>query len=305
MREPSQHDPGGPEAANVTYEWIKSLSTRVSSIEVNAKRTKKVTESGKAKARPAKVHDNYMSDTIPDVRHCNREDFKNRYPDDKGIYAIETLLNSKGLEDDVEAEQLRRATPEQKSRVLKARGSARLPDPKGALGPHRLARVRINSAFILEFLSKVTGEKWGTKPHTFLRPFKILVHFHSRLEEEYHRLCAELGITAEKPSATNDTPHDLDRDLTASPASEQLLQATSMSDPIPSHVHLPSQATVPYTAPELALPDKEKSRYDCDRPTKSITEKRTRKACADMKCYMNFVETQLIPVYRMFNHIDF
>lgn len=128
----------------------------------------------------------FMFHTRPMVRDCDWHEFKNRYPEDGGWCAIKTLLSSLELHADIAFEQLdRKSKDRQRSRPRATVGVK--PEPQsGCVDIQRLERVRINSAFILAYLAKVTGEhSWSRKPHTFLRPFRMFIHYHSKMKDEF------------------------------------------------------------------------------------------------------------------------
>lgn len=93
----------------VTYSWLKDLSNRMNSVEDNVNKAKY--ETNKARPEAAEALDTYMLQTIPQVRDCNWEQFKNRFPDENGIFAIEILLSSRNLDEEIEQEQLKRLKP--------------------------------------------------------------------------------------------------------------------------------------------------------------------------------------------------
>lgn len=134
-----------------------------------------------------------MYRTKPVVRYCDWHEFKNRYPDEDGYCAIETLLASRDLSAEIRLEQIDRKAKEKqrsKPRSISAEIQAQPGDiSSGGVGDERLERVRINSAFILGYLSKVTGQgSWNRKPHTFLSPFKILIRHQQKMEDEFRVL---------------------------------------------------------------------------------------------------------------------
>ncbi|KAJ8105295.1 hypothetical protein ONZ43_g7482 [Nemania bipapillata] len=149
-----------------------------------------------------------MLQTKPQVRDCNWEQFKNRYPDETETFAIEVLLAQDDLVEQIEADQLRRLKPEQRKAFEPNRRRSRQPRSRRKAGSTPIERVRINSAIILGYLSKVTGEgPWVDKPHTFLAPFNLLIHFHDKMEEELRALEAVFGgrgVSLNDTGATND-----------------------------------------------------------------------------------------------------
>ncbi|KAI1173932.1 hypothetical protein F4777DRAFT_417633 [Nemania sp. FL0916] len=138
--------------------------------------------------------DDPMLQAIPLVRECNWEQFKNRYPDETEIFAIELLLGQDDLAEQIEADQLKRLKPEQRKAFEPTRRKSRQLRGRRKTENTPIERVRINSATILGYLSKVTGEgPWVEKPHTFLAPFNLLIHFHDKMEEEMRGLEAIFG----------------------------------------------------------------------------------------------------------------
>lgn len=131
----------------------------------------------------------FMYQTRPMVRDCDWHEFKNRYPDEEGWYAIETLLSSRDLDAEMAFEQFDRKSKDTQRSKPGATAAVAPGNQSGFSDIQRLERVRINSAFILAYLAKVTGENsWNRKPHTFLSPFKTFLHYHSKMEAEFRLL---------------------------------------------------------------------------------------------------------------------
>lgn len=273
----------------VTYSWFKDLTSRMSLLEANAKTSKD--ESSQPKAGVTEAPDAYMFRTIPEVRDCNWQQFKNRFPDEKGIYAIEALLGSRSLDAEMEFEQLKRLTPQKELEVLAARKKSSQPQHRD-FGPRRLERVRINSAFVLAILAKVTGEKWVEKPHTFLRPFKTLVHYHNKMEAVYRELGDRLSRKDEK-TGTIRILEDTDQD-----ENETRIAGTATKNS-PSTISSMRQESGKVSTASIwdALA------ADLDKEA-VLTEEASQKAFEDITCYIDFVRTQLMPIYTMFDHVD-
>lgn len=240
----------------------------------------------------------YMSQTIPEVRDCNWEQFKNRFPEDKGIYAIETLLGSRHLDEEIEIELLKRVTPEKRPEVLSARkaSSARGPKQVVDLGSQQLERIRINSTFILAILSKATGEKWAEKPHNFLRPFKTLIHYHSKMEAEYLKLRDSLGMRKEE-GRTMEICEDTDQQKHQDGDGIGIVATATERHPTstPSVGQAPSETPITGNSGSLATDVKKVA---------MLTEGSSHKAFEDMTCYIEFMRTQLMPIYTMFDQVD-
>lgn len=212
---------------------------------------------GEALDAALEVSEDPMLQTKPVVRDCNWEQFKNRYPDENETFAIEVLLAQDDLVEQIEVDQLRRLRPEQRKAFEPPRRKSR--QTRGRRGVERAAieRVRVNSAIILGYLSKVTGEgPWVEKPHTFLAPFNLFVHFHEKMEEELRALegvFGDRGVRAQPVNSTETTSDEFE-----------------------------------------FLGDKELEGM-----------MRSRRAYADMKCYVDFVKTRLIPRRNMFSSADY
>ncbi|KAI1318655.1 P-loop containing nucleoside triphosphate hydrolase protein [Xylariaceae sp. FL0255] len=194
---------------------------------------------------------NTTLESSPMVRDCNWEQFKNRYPDETRTPAIEVLLAHDDLLEQIETEQLRRLRPDQRvyfePTATKASTTPVTIRKKAANLP--IERVRINSAIILGYLSKVTGAgPWVGAPHTFLAPFRTLIHFHKQMEEETRTLRSILRREVE--------------------------------------------------------PEKEEDPFSFLGDSELQLMMRTRKAYEEMNCYVNFVNTRLLPRYNMFTTYD-
>ncbi|KAG8161865.1 hypothetical protein KVR01_008852 [Diaporthe batatas] len=209
--------------------------------------------------------DAFMYRTKPVVRYCDWHEFKNRYPDDDEYCAIETLLASRDLSAEIRLEQIDRKAKERQRSIPRSKIAVTPAQPDemgpGAVGDQRLERVRINSAFIIGYLSKVTGEgSWNRKPHTFLNPFKIFIHNHRKMEAEFEVLKEKFAASDTQPTA--DIP--------------------SSSDSV----------------------DAEKDVGPIQAEASADTKLESFKAYQDMKCYVDFMKTRIMPLYTMFEKAD-
>lgn len=202
------------------------------------------------------ISEDPMLQTKPLIRECNWEQFKNRYPDETETFAVEALLAQDDLVEQIEADQLRRLKPEQRKAFEPARRKSRQPRGRRRIESTPIDRVRINSAIILGYLSKVTGDgPWVENPHTFLAPFNLLIHFHEKMEEELRVLeevYGDSGISAQPANGTGSTTEDFEF------LGNKELQGMMKS----------------------------------------------RRAYADMKCYVDFIKTRLIPRRNMYSNAD-
>lgn len=178
---------GNEEVIALLRKIVTLASTKTKTEDESAKVVvPKAADPAEAVAEPSDAH---MYRTRPMIRDCDWHEFKNRYPDEGECCAIETLLSSRDLGAEIEFEQLERKT-EVRQRSKPRNTAVKTPQPQtGNMSDGRLERVRINSAFILAYLAKVTGERsWERKPHSFLHPFKIFIHYHSKMVDEFNIL---------------------------------------------------------------------------------------------------------------------
>lgn len=196
------------------YTWLKHHDSRLQSLEKRVKKKTKETASDQGGKEDA---ESFMFQTKPEVRDCDWQQFKNRFSPTEPPAAIEVLLAGEDLEAEMEEEQLRRVSPERRKELTQVPRKLETKAQNDKADTQRVERVRINSLIILGFLAKVTGETpWSGqphKPHTFLRPFKIFIHFRQEMEEEYLRLktkftqgmLGEESESGELPSQTSQT----------------------------------------------------------------------------------------------------
>lgn len=244
------------------YTWLKHHDSRLQSLEKHVE--KKATETASDQSGKEDA-ESFMFQTKPEVRDCNWQQFKNRFSSTEPPAAIEVLLTGEDLEAEMEEEQLRRVSPKRRQELTQVARKLETKPQSEKVDTQRMERVRINSLILLGFLSKVTGETpWcgqPHKPHTFLRPFKIFIHFRQEMEEEFLRLKAKFAQGA--------------------------LDESSESGKLPSQTSQTNVAEETNTK-DLLL----------------HTEQGTVKAYEEMKCYMEFVETRILPKYRMFETLD-
>ncbi|KAI0512584.1 hypothetical protein F5B22DRAFT_637640 [Xylaria bambusicola] len=196
-----------------------------------------------------------MLQTKPMTRDCNWEQFKNRFPDETETFAIEVLLAQDDLVEQIEADQLRRLKPEGRKAFETNRRRSRQPRGRKRVESTPIARVRVNSAIILGYLSKVTGEgPWVEKSHTFLAPFNLFLHFHEDMEKELRQLEERFGNGGASAPSADGLEASNDFDFLGSKELQGLM--------------------------------------------------RSRRAYAEMKCYVEFVKTRLIPRRNMFANAD-
>lgn len=292
----------------------------------------KALEDSQVPEKEVKVDDNKDSGqaikTIPKVRDCNWEQFKNRYSAEEATFCIETLLAGDDLDKEMEEEQLRRLPPEKKERFdleNRQKPARRLQNDKRPES-NRIERVRINSLAILRFLATVTGEtSWSANPHTFLRPFKILIHFHRKMEDEFDNLKEkfENGDNPEKESeeareshvrvsetapedgssvSQPDTVHQPSNEPGPSEGSEDKITSCRSA----AHVETttdPSQClTEPAKHGDVTMGEKDKNSPEGTGILKIDNIGQTE--YEEIKCYIEFAKARLVPIYHLFDNVD-
>jgi len=281
----------------------------------------------------------------PRVRVCNWEQFKNCFSPEDSYAAIDKLelSYSDDLDEEMEQEQMKRLPLDLTSEGREGFNTARTGNRQNHAGDDkdpdmvRMERVRIKSKFILEFLSKVTGETFLVdKPHTFLRPFKFLIHHHSKFEEEFRALEEQflknregqaevekdVNTRAEEAGLPeNVTAETLDESETPAARVEEVKEEGPTKD-TPVNTELPavsngsteSKSEPGNNVPADGSPQAEEKRPSQGPPTlaeATITSVATlngnKKAeeiqYEHIKCYMEFAR-QLVPSYRKFDQVD-
>ena len=205
---------------------------------------------------------------IPKVRKCTLEQFKNRFTEEEGNYAVEVLVSDSHLEQDIHEEHELRHELFKRKAKSKGKASAGKPSLIAAaanlVGKAHLieksevkwiSRVRIQSPAILSIFARVVRESWSTQPRTFLRPFRSLIYFQGKMEEALSRLESKWG-NVENGSSGAATPSVDGEDH------------SHCSDG--HHYHVDDSST----------------------------------ALADMRCFVDFMRREIMPLYTRFQEPD-
>jgi hypothetical protein len=154
-----------------------------------------------------------VTTVIPEVHNCfDWGTFVNLCAGDSTLYAIEALIAGPQIEkDQVEEYRLRCVKGVQgydKELYYK------LPTPLYKNSDRSwLHCIRVQSQSLLNVFNKVTNYGLGTRPLTFRRPFRYLIHFHDRFKEELQRMEADYFqadyISTHKHSRSNSRRDDL------------------------------------------------------------------------------------------------
>src|SRR3569833_1947128 len=122
---------------------------------------------------------------ISAVKEGGWAEFVNRFSPDESVYAVEALVTNQRLVKAIIDESDQRGK----------HGGPRAYIPRESRRLHKvddndtwIQRIRIQSKALLGVFGRVTGFEWGTKPHTFVRPFQYLVHHHDDFKAELERL---------------------------------------------------------------------------------------------------------------------
>lgn len=223
----------------------------------------------------------------------------------------------------MEQEQLRRLPSDRRKEIEENRQKPVKRPQTDKKTEKRIERVRINSANILAFLGNVTGEtSWGGKPHTFLRPFKILVHFHYQIKKEFRKLQErfESNHRLEPGTSQSRQPH-----IRTASDSSPTSRPSTLVYPIPTglvvkidseeEVSLKSKTPEDDTAVESC-----QQLFELTKETTAELESKTdnvfetlellameamdRVGYEEIKCYMEFARKRLLPTYHMFDNVN-
>ncbi|KAM7210481.1 hypothetical protein V8F06_014132 [Rhypophila decipiens] len=170
-------------------------------------------------------------DTIPQVRRCNFMQFKNRFTNEDGRYAIDVLVSGALLEQEMHEEMQFRQRRSDNSAAITHSRSAKSKD--STLKHQNLAnaealekaqshdvwiqRVRLQSPAVLKILSKVQGESWSLRPRTYMRPFLTIISFQPEMRKELQglesRWASQLDGIATSPMTTVTSPGHTDEEM--------------------------------------------------------------------------------------------
>lgn len=243
-----EFQPGRDEVLSDLREHMKNLETKLAHFEGRPRHDSMV-------ARTEMTDDNLDSDqgikqltnatTIFKVRKCNVTEFKNRFSEEEGRYAVDVLISGALLSQEIREElKLREQRAEyglhweqyqqqQKLQTSAARKSAIKASEKAMKKANNISfsnskairkdqasdtwirRIRLQSPALLKILSNVQGETWSSRPRTYFRPFSSLFYFHpqmkrvlSDLEQRWASFINPDGsVIPISPTATT-APHD-------------------------------------------------------------------------------------------------
>lgn len=205
--------------------------------------------------------------TIPEVRKCNVEMFKNRFGDGDEKYALEVLVAGPNLSHEVRRERDRRQTD--KTRYKRATEVTAPPKTISFPKNSTVQRIRIRSETVLAYLARYVEEDWAVdEPRTFVYPFRALIYFHAQMKKGLEALSAELGHPTEdtvSESPIQPMKADLPTTTTTVPAIGEPPNTVFLGDIEP--------VTDPYDT-VLSGPD----------------------AYRELRCYVDFIDSEVMPL---------
>ena len=226
-----------------------------------------------------------VPNVIPQERICNWEQFKNIFGND--VYAIDALLGEQSLHGDMDKEDARRlATNHDSGRSV---NRSQIVPPITPGGPEYIQRVRINSRVVMLLLGKFTdaGEAWEGKPRTFIRPFRYLIHFQDRMEEELAKIKERFAAVtqAATTSAEGSVGKDVNED--SAPDTKGTNGKAAGGDEQSSNMI------------EIELPTADERRKEMEAKELDAFYS-SESALNEMQCYVNFVREHILPFLRLF-----
>ncbi|GAP86570.1 putative AAA family protein [Rosellinia necatrix] len=279
------------------HHWVKDIHSRIAVLEEDLGAKDETAIEGKLEygARD-------MFYTVPRVRECDWNHYKNKYSEEDCNASIDVLVSSHDFVADVETEYVARMSPDQRQKYIGVPRAWIRPATLNEVqtGP-RFERIRINSGIILAYLDKTNNRtSWtASLPHTFYKPFKTIIHFHDMMEESLRVLESKYGTVCESESAgttqsavkseegaighggtamSQDASAIIgdNNDLLGAPESQQSINFPQT----PRHGNFIHRDEVPAFMDSV-------------------------QAYRDMKVYVNFINERIMPSYRMFEGADY
>ncbi|KAI9737403.1 MAG: hypothetical protein M1834_009557 [Cirrosporium novae-zelandiae] len=238
---------------------------------------------------------------MSEVRTVNFSDFKNRYCEEDSRYAIEVLLAGHNLEE-IWTEQTiintYRSNP-----ILSPNKAKLIAQPKRSAEAETEERwprrVRIRSLPILAILRKIVGESWASKPRTFFRPFKTIIYFHEKMKEALRELESKWGELERQESASvkNSSDTVTKQDDTKTMQTTEEMSCSSLKKDINSDSKIADRE-----GSGLADQNFEGSSAHNDDIEETLDPLLdSPEALRDMRCYVNFIDKKIIPLYHQFD----
>lgn len=305
---------------------IRELESRFENSESRRRRSSSVTSRSSSASSSGsdvsiKTEDReaiYAHRTIPEVRDCNWEQFKNRFGPQEKDYAIECLITTANDINEIAHEQRKRhlaeqkdlsmndenGLPKQKVRFDKAWNDIKQSnDTKKGTDKRYLQRIRINSFPVLKRLGNAAGETtWWGGSKVFFQPFRALIHFHDKMREELQTLEKKLGSSEDDHHVSDEGPQD----------SNEVAKVSFIEPMVPENTLKPTTEPDKTADGSLGGGDVGIERantllFDLIDDPEDLKERKLEElmnsedALQDLKCYVKFVDERLIPLYHQFD----
>ncbi|KAI5460557.1 hypothetical protein BGZ63DRAFT_425063 [Mariannaea sp. PMI_226] len=238
---------------------------------------------------------------IPQVRKVNFENFKNRFQDiDDPDYAIEVLMAGSGVQSQIRREQGCRRREElarirQSYLNLRDNTLARQRKPtvyektkrekRGEIlgsSDTEIQRIRIQSQPVLGHLTSLLNDvDQRSTPRTFVKPFKALVYFQPKMKEILATLEEKWSDVEEFSSDEPEIIEEVGSDV---PSVEENKRDSGTSDDDDDTESIQSVDS------------------NADEDFDSLMD--SPEALRDMRCYVNFIDEEVMPLYSRFDGSD-
>jgi len=170
------------------------------------------------------------ANTIPKIRKCNFVEFKNRFTEEDGRYAVDVLVSGALSGQEIHEEQKFRErrseyeNPTSRSARLRA-NAVRTAYQANAEALRKaqshdtwIQRIRLQAPALLKIMANIQGGSWSARPQTFFRPFSTLIYFQPRMKEALKDLENRWGSLSIQEGGTPSTT----RGHTPNPVTSQL-----------------------------------------------------------------------------------
>ncbi|ROT43063.1 hypothetical protein SODALDRAFT_327228 [Sodiomyces alkalinus F11] len=333
---PDQNEDQKALRASRLHARISNLEQRVGDIEVRGSDESETEENEDEKDVDLK----FPESVIPKVRWCNWHQFKNRYSEEEGSYAIEVLMAHPAFPQEVLKESHRRAPTEAKKESISALMRENITRREGTTYSAKewIARVRIQSPVVLQALSKISSlpKAWESRPHTFASPFRHLMYNQDKMKNELavvESMQQQQQQQRQRKSVSRSTSSasayveqkTTDRSTTSSESSSDSGSQSSATEP-ENENDANTDTITPMTADEDDDDESGKRDGTCSDDKVDGNEKKSEKenqnqnededehpwaehyrkpgSLEEMRCYVDFVEEHLMPLYRRFDDVD-
>ncbi|KAI3332582.1 hypothetical protein F4824DRAFT_289801 [Ustulina deusta] len=249
---------------------------------------------------------------IPGVRKCNFENYKNRFHGlDEKDYAIDVLMRGPTLEGQIRREQGKRRREElarirqsymlaygglrdeprhyeQHARNSEERARKEKKTDTLQANDTEIHRVRIQSQPVLGHLTALLNEtEQRSAPRTFLPPFKSLIYFQPKMKEILATLEEKWADVEDLDESSSEKPGD------ATPDEIEFVEAEDSKEPTTEGKSDDDDDDDDDDAESVVSVDS--NAEDLDTIMDSV------EALRDMRCYVNFVDNEIMPLYKQYD----